>query len=423
MTDNNFLVYMYMRKDGTPYYVGKGRPNRPYKKRGRPCGTPPKERIVIYQENLDEETAFSLEKELIAKYGRKDVGTGILHNRTEGGEGSSGHRPSKETIFKRSGKNHWNYSPRDWYHPIHGEVLQKSPSELVEMFPEQKLHNSELCRMAKGGKIYAKGWCLLENRGSEVTSKVHKPRDWYHPDYGKVLQKTCAELSDMFPEQNLSKSCLSCVANERINHHKGWTLLENRDCKIKHFMRIPRDWFHPVHGEILGKSIPELLEMFPEQNLSRRGLSEVANSKQNSSRGWRLLKNKDCSFRSPEGILRDWFHPDHGEILQKSCTDIVEMFPDQKLSMGHLSGVATGKRRSHKGWRLLKNKNCDFKPYKGVSWNWFHPNHGEILGKSVSELIEMFPNEKLSRSHLGEVTRGEKKSYRGWTLLSESVES
>ena len=152
MANNNFLVYMYMREDGTPYYVGKGRPRRPYSKAGRLCGIPPRDRIIIYRENLDEETAFSLEKELIAKYGRKDIGTGILHNRTDGGEGASGYRPSKETISKTSGKNHYNYVPRDWYHPEYGKVLQKSTIKLIEMFPDQKLHNSELCYLVNGKK-------------------------------------------------------------------------------------------------------------------------------------------------------------------------------------------------------------------------------------------------------------------------------
>lgn len=49
--DTNFAVYAYMRKNGTPYYIGKGRPERPYQNSGRYCRTPPRERIVLLHEN------------------------------------------------------------------------------------------------------------------------------------------------------------------------------------------------------------------------------------------------------------------------------------------------------------------------------------------------------------------------------------
>ena len=110
-----FYVYTYLREDGTPYYVGKGSGERAYKKWGKGI-KPPKEesRIVIIEDNLDEQTAFKLEKELISKYGRKDLGTGILYNQTNGGDGSSGHKTkgwkwSEESKSKRRGNGNPAY--------------------------------------------------------------------------------------------------------------------------------------------------------------------------------------------------------------------------------------------------------------------------------------------------------------------------
>jgi hypothetical protein len=93
MSSNSiYYVYAYVREDDTPYYIGKGKDRRAYQSHKRSNGTDllPKDesRIVMLHENLTEKEAFDLEKSLIIEYGRKDLGTGILVNLTEGGEGN-----------------------------------------------------------------------------------------------------------------------------------------------------------------------------------------------------------------------------------------------------------------------------------------------------------------------------------------------
>jgi hypothetical protein len=86
---NIYYVYAYLRKsDDTPYYIGKGKGNRAWDK-GHSCTVPnDTSKIVLLKENISEQEALDLEIELIAQYGRKDLGTGILRNLTDGGEGS-----------------------------------------------------------------------------------------------------------------------------------------------------------------------------------------------------------------------------------------------------------------------------------------------------------------------------------------------
>lgn len=79
-----FYTYMWLREDGTPYYVGKGMGNRAFRKSRKGC--PPRDRILI-QEWSTEEEAYEAEKLLISIYGRKNNGTGILRNNTDGGAG------------------------------------------------------------------------------------------------------------------------------------------------------------------------------------------------------------------------------------------------------------------------------------------------------------------------------------------------
>jgi hypothetical protein len=80
-----FYTYLYLRKNGTPYYVGKGQGKRAFVSR---LGHNPPERARIFiQHWASEEEALEMEKWYISIFGRKGIGTGILHNRTDGGTG------------------------------------------------------------------------------------------------------------------------------------------------------------------------------------------------------------------------------------------------------------------------------------------------------------------------------------------------
>jgi NUMOD3 motif len=89
-------TYLYLREDGSPYYAGKGQGRRAYVcHKGH---KPPEDRSRIsLQYWLDEATAYAYEVYLIDFWGRKDLGTGILINHTDGGDKPPSHKGRKQS--------------------------------------------------------------------------------------------------------------------------------------------------------------------------------------------------------------------------------------------------------------------------------------------------------------------------------------
>jgi len=82
---NHFYTYAWLREDRTPYYIGKGKGKRAWRKE-----SPTSNRVLILKNNLTEQEAFKHEIYMIAVLGRKDTSAGMLINLTDGGDGLTG---------------------------------------------------------------------------------------------------------------------------------------------------------------------------------------------------------------------------------------------------------------------------------------------------------------------------------------------
>ena len=100
-------VYKHIRKDTNQiFYIGIGKQSK------RAYSTTIRNKywksivdkadyiVEIIKDGISWEEAIQLEIDLIAEYGRKDLGTGILSNMTDGGEGNNNQLCSIETRIK-----------------------------------------------------------------------------------------------------------------------------------------------------------------------------------------------------------------------------------------------------------------------------------------------------------------------------------
>lgn len=179
----HFYVYAYLRKDGTPYYIGKGHGNRAWHKNHRVGLPKDKSRIVILEKNLTTIGALAIERRLIKWWGRKDLGTGILRNMSDGGEGAYGAVGRK---LSQESKNKISNSKKGTIPWNKGISYRKGISKSSKM--REKLSASKI-----GNKSKSSYWLITYNNGS--TEKIYnlkqicQDRDWKYNTINVAVKK------------------------------------------------------------------------------------------------------------------------------------------------------------------------------------------------------------------------------------------
>jgi hypothetical protein len=300
---NRFYTYAYLREDRTPYYIGKGKGNRAYRKR-KDGINPPKDklRIIFLKQNLTEEEAFKHEIYMIAVFGRKDLGTGILYNKTNGGEGSSGAVVSEETRKKLSEKTRGENNPN--YDKRHSEETKRKQSEV---------------KKGKNNPNYGK-------RHSEETKRKQSElmKGENNPNYGKKGENNpnYGRKHSEESRRKISKKLKGKFAGEK----------------------------NPNYGK-RGKNSPNYGKKHTEEYKAKMSKDRMGEKNPFYGRKHSEETRKKMSTRENNSNVKTFsVISSNGEIIHsKNCSKFCR---DNNLNNSKFSQLLSGKIKSHKGFRL-----------------------------------------------------------------------
>jgi hypothetical protein len=175
----HFYVYVLLKPDGTPFYVGKGINRRIFGHEAEAWNTAKASHKLNLIRRIrrdggeigyafdgffpDEVAAHARERELIALYGRHDLGLGPLTNQLDGGEGAS--NPSAEVRAR------------------HAASLGGNAED-----PERRVANRFLAEIAGGqDSVPIKPWTILRRTAHLLRPSPNKPVPKPTPRMAKAI--------------------------------------------------------------------------------------------------------------------------------------------------------------------------------------------------------------------------------------------
>lgn len=281
-----FYTYAYLREDKTPYYIGKGSRYR-YSNRSKNDIKPPKDksRIIFLKKNLTEDEAFKHEKYMISLFGRKDLKTGILHNKTDGGEGNSNFsKLRRENISKvHKGKKLSNETKN--------KISESRKKANIKVRDDlKKLYSIKYS--GEGNPNYGKKHSkeTLKKISEGTKNKNLKTRTYISP-LGEMVK--VENLRVFCEENNLIYNSMISLHNEKMISHKGYTKF-NPSKGLKNYTNSPENLLDYKYiltsPEGIVYEVTNLKEFCLIQHLNDKKIRAVCRGRSNHHKGWRAYR-------------------------------------------------------------------------------------------------------------------------------------
>jgi hypothetical protein len=213
-----YYTYAYLREDRTPYYIGKGKERycKKYRITAHHPGIaiPPPDRQLVLKTFDMEFDAYKHEMYMISVFGRKDLGTGILHNRTGGGDG---HTNMSQYARQKCSETHKGKVLSEETKCKIGETRKKRGYKCSE---EQKEKYSEMFSGSGNpnyGNKHSPETLKLISEGT--LNKNTKTRHYITPQ-GEVI--TIENLRKYCEENILNHICMINLHNGQGKSYKGY---------------------------------------------------------------------------------------------------------------------------------------------------------------------------------------------------------
>jgi len=229
---NEYYTYAYLREDGTPYYIGKGKKRKfgnAYSRtlaKHNNISIPPQDRILILKHFDLEFDAYKHEMYMIDVFGRKNVSTGILHNKTMGGEGVS--NVSQEQRERISKIHKGKVLSAETRKKISGARLSRG----YRLNEEQRKHLSHIFT-GEGNPNYGKKHSskTLKKISEGTKNKNLKTRQFIALN-GETI--TIDNLREYCEKHNLNYACMMNLHNGQGKTYKGYKKMKCSQTLLEH---------------------------------------------------------------------------------------------------------------------------------------------------------------------------------------------